>query len=165
MIATKSEILGLAVKIEREGRLFYSNLSKSIDDPTIRDFLKLMEKEEAAHEIHFKKLLETKDIFGWENDVNLKQLIKEKFQTDIFPPLEETLAQLPHFDGINNAFNFAIEAEKVSIEFYRLLSDACTDFEIKTQLALLEKAEREHLNIVEKLKIQLLDDVQRRSNS
>ena len=160
MIATKSEILGLAVKIEREGRLFYSNLSKSIDDPTIRDFLKLMEKEEAAHEIHFKKLLETKDIFGWENDVNLKQLIKEKFQTDIFPPLEETLAQLPHFDGINNAFNFAIEAEKVSIEFYRLLSDACTDFEIKTQLALLEKAEREHLNIVEKLKIQLLDNVQ-----
>ena len=160
MIATKSEILGLAVKIESEGRLFYSNLSKSIDDPTIRDFLKLMEKEEAAHEIHFKKLLETKDIFGWENDVNLKQLIKEKFQTDIFPPLEETLAQLPHFDGINNAFNFAIEAEKVSIEFYRLLGDACTDFEIKTQLALLEKAEREHLNIVEKLKIQLLDNVQ-----
>jgi len=165
MIATKSEILGLAVKIESEGRLFYSNLSKSIDDPTIRDFLKLMEKEEAAHEIHFKKLLETKDIFGWENDVNLKQLIKEKFQTDIFPPLEETLAQLPHFDGIEKAFNFAIEAEKVSIEFYRLLGDACTDFEIKTQLALLEKAEREHLNIVEKLKIQLLDDVQRRSNS
>jgi len=160
MIATKSEILGLAVKIESEGRLFYSNLSKSIDDPTIRDFLKLMEKEEAAHEIHFKKLLETKDIFGWENDVNLKQLIKEKFQTDIFPPLEETLAQLPHFDGIEKAFNFAIEAEKVSIEFYRLLGDACTDFEIKTQLALLEKAEREHLNIVEKLKIQLLDNVQ-----
>lgn len=160
MIATKSEILGLAVKIESEGRLFYSNLSKSIDDPTIRDFLKLMEKEEAAHEIHFKKLLETKDIFGWENDVNLKQLIKEKFQTDIFPPLEETLAQLPHFDGINNAFNFAIEAEKVSIEFYRLLGDACTDFEIKTQLALLEKAEREHLNIVETLKIQFLDNVQ-----
>ena len=160
MIATKSEILGLAVKIEREGRLFYSNLSKSIDDPTIRDFLKLMEKEEAAHEIHFKKLLETKDIFGWENDVNLKQLIKEKFQTDIFPPLEETLAQLPHFDGIEKAFNFAIEAEKVSIEFYRLLGDACTDFEIKTQLALLEKAEREHLNIVETLKIQFLDKVQ-----
>ena len=160
MIATKSEILGLAVKIEREGRLFYSNLSKSIDDPTIRDFLKLMEKEEAAHEIHFKKLLETKDIFGWENDVNLKQLIKEKFQTDIFPPLEETLAQLPHFDGIEKAFNFAIEAEKVSIEFYRLLGDACTDFEIKTQLALLEKAEREHLNIVETLKIQFLENVQ-----
>ena len=157
MIATKSEILGLAVKIEREGRLFYSKLSKSIDDPKVREFLKLMEKEEAAHEIHFKKLLETKDIFGWENDVNLKQLIKEKFQTDIFPPLEETLAQLPHFDGINNAFNFAIEAEKVSIDFYRLLGDACTDFEIKTQLALLEKAEREHLNVVETLKFRVLD--------
>ena len=157
MIATKSEILGLAVKIEREGRLFYSNLSKSIDDPTIRDFLKLMEKEEAAHEIHFKKLLETKDIFGWENDENLQQLIKEKFQTDIFPSLEETLTQLPSFEGIEKAFNFAIEAEKISVEFYRLLGDACTDFEIKTQLALLEKAEREHLNVVETLKFRVLD--------
>ena len=157
MIATKSEILGLAVKIEREGRLFYSKLSKSIDDPKVREFLKLMEKEEAAHEIHFKNLLETKDIFGWENDENLQQLIKEKFQTDIFPPLEETLAQLPHFDGIEKAFNFAIEAEKISVEFYRLLGDACTDFEIKTQLALLEKAEREHLNVVETLKFRVLD--------
>ena len=157
MIATKSEILGLAVKIEREGRLFYSKLSKSIDDPKVREFLKLMEKEEAAHEIHFKNLLETKDMFGWENDENLQQLIKEKFQTDIFPSLEETLAQLPRFEGIEKAFNFAIEAEKVAAEFYRMLGDACPDFEIKTHLALLEKAEREHCNVVETLKSRVLD--------
>ena len=157
MIATKSEILGLAVKIEREGRLFYSNLSKSIDDPTIRDFLKLMEKEEAAHEIHFKKLLETKDIFGWENDVNLKQLIKEKFQTDIFPPLEEILEKLPHFEGLEKAFDFAIEAENVSVEFYRILGNACNDFKLKTNLLLLEKAELEHCKVVETLKKRVLE--------
>ena len=156
MIATKSEILGLAVKIEREGRLFYSKLTKSIDDPKVREFLKLMEKEEAAHEIHFKNLLETKDIFGWENDENLQQLIKEKFQTDIFPPLEEVLTQLPRFEGIEKAFNFAIEAEKIAAEFYRMLGDACPDFKIKTHLALLEKAEREHCNVVETLKTRVL---------
>jgi rubrerythrin len=156
VIATNSEILELAVKIEREGMRFYSDLSKSVDDPKVKEFLKLMEKEEAAHEIHFKKMLETKDDLGWEDDENLKQLIKEKFQTDIFPPLEEILTELPRFEGIEKAFNFAIEAEKVTAEFYRMLGDACPDFKIKTHLALLEKAEREHCNVVETLKTRVL---------
>lgn len=157
MIATNSEIIELAVKIEREGMRFYSELSKSVDDPKVREFLKLMEKEEAAHEIHFKKMLETKDDLGWENDENLKKLVKEKFQTDIFPPLEEILSELPRFEGIEKAFNFAIEAEKVAAEFYRMLGDACTDFEIKSHIVLLEKAEREHCNVVETLKSRVLE--------
>ncbi|MBC8285458.1 MAG: ferritin family protein [Nitrospinae bacterium] len=157
MIATNSEILELAIKIEREGKRFYSELSQHVEDPKVQEFLNLMEKEEAAHEIHFKKMLETKEDLGWEDDEKLKQLVKEKFQTDIFPPLEETLTELPRFEGIEKAFNFAIEAEKVAAEFYRMLTDACTDFEIKTHLALLEKAEREHCNVVETLKTRVLE--------
>lgn len=157
MIATNSEILELAIKIEREGRRFYSELSQHVEDPKVQEFLKLMEKEEAAHEIHFKKMLETKEDLGWEKDENLKQLVKEKFQTDIFPPLEEILTELPRFEGIEKAFNFAIEAEKVAAEFYRILGDACTDFEIKTHIALLEKAELEHCNVVETLKTRVLE--------
>ena len=157
MITTNSEILELAVKIEREGMRFYSELSQHVDDPKVKEFLKLMEKEEAAHEIHFKKMLETKEDLGWENDENLKQLVKEKFQTDIFPPLEDTLAELPRFEGIEKAFNFAIEAEKVAAEFYRILGDASTDFEIKTHIALLEKAELEHCKVVETLKTRVLE--------
>ena len=55
----------------------------------------------------------------------------------------------------------AIEAEKVAAEFYRMLGDACTDFEVKTHLALLEKAEREHCNVVEILKTRVLDGLTR----
>ncbi|MEK9628315.1 MAG: hypothetical protein VW455_04795, partial [Nitrospinota bacterium] len=61
------------------------------------------------------------------------------------------------FEGIEKAFNFAIEAEKVAAEFYRMLGDACTDFEIKTHIILLEKAEREHCNVVETLKTRVLE--------
>ena len=157
MIATNSEILELAVKIEREGKRFYTELQQHVDDSKVREFLKLMEKEEAAHEIHFKKMLETDADLGWEQDEDLKQLITEKFQTDIFPPLEETLKELPRFEGLEKAFNFAIEAEKVATEFYRMLGDACTDVEIKTHLALLEKAELEHCNVVETLKTRVLE--------
>ena len=116
-----------------------------------------MAEEEAAHEIHFKKILENEVDFGWDKDEELKQLIEKNFQTDIFPPLEETLNQLPRFEGIEKAFNFAIEAENVSVEFYRLLGNACNDFDSKTNILLLEKAEREHCKVVETLKKRVLE--------
>ena len=156
MLTKNAEILELAVKIEREGKRFYYELSKNVDDPKVQEFLVLMEKEEAAHEIHFKNMLETKEDLGWEDDEDLKKLVQDKFQTDIFPSLDKIIAELPRFEGIEKAFNFAIEAEKVAAEFYRMLGDACTDFEIKTHLALLEKAEREHCNVVETLKTRVL---------
>ena len=121
MVITNSELLELSIKIEREGQRFYSQLIEHVDDLKVKEFLKLMVKEEAAHEIHFKKMLETESDFGWENDEGLKKLIEESFKTDIFPPLEETLSQLPRFEGLEKAFDFAIEAEYVAVEFYRIV--------------------------------------------
>lgn len=159
MVVTNSELLELSIKIEREGQRFYSQLAEHVDDPKVQEFLKLMVKEEAAHEIHFKKMLETEGDFGWENDEALKKLIAENFQTDIFPPLEETLSQLPRFEGLEKAFDFAIEAEQVATEFYRILGNACTDFELKTNMLLLEKAEMEHCKVVETLKKRVLENL------
>ena len=159
MIVTNSELLELSIKIEREGQRFYGELAKHVDDPKVHEFLNLMVKEEAAHETHFKKMLETESDMGWENDEDLKKLIEENFQTDIFPPLEETLSKLPRFEGIEKAFDFAIEAENVAVEFYRILGKACTDFELKTNMLLLEKAELEHCNVVETLKKRVLENL------
>lgn len=157
MVVTNSELLELSIKIEREGQRFYNELIEHVDDQKVKEFLKLMVKEEAAHEILFKKMLETENDLGWENDEDLKKLIEEKFQTDIFPPLEETLNQLPRFEGLEKAFDFAIEAENVAVEFYRILGKACTDFESKTNMLMLEKAELEHCNVVETLKKRVLE--------
>lgn len=159
MVVTNSELLELSIKIEREGQRFYAELAKNVDDPKVQEFLKLMVKEEAAHETHFKKLLETENDLGWENDENIKKLIEEKFQTDIFPSLEETLKELPRFEGLEKAFDFAIEAEKVATEFYRILGNACNDFELKTNMLLLEKAEIEHCKVVETLKKRVLENL------
>lgn len=157
MVVTNSELLQLSIKIEREGQRFYRELIKYVDDPKVQEFLKLMVKEEAAHETHFKKLLETENDHGWENDEDLKKLIEEKFQTDIFPSLEEIMSQVPRFEGLEKAFDFAIEAENVALEFYRILGKACTDFELKTNMLLLEKAEIEHCKVVETLKKRVLE--------
>jgi rubrerythrin len=157
MVVTNSELLELAVKIEREGQRFYAQLAKHVDDPKVQEFLNLMVKEEAAHETYFKKMLETDDDYGWESDEGLKKLIAENFQTDIFPSLDETLNELPRFEGIEKAFDFAIEAEQVATEFYRILGNACNDIELKTNMLMLEKAEMEHCSVVETLKKRVLE--------
>jgi rubrerythrin len=148
------ELLALSTKIEGEGKDFYTALATHIDDPEVKEFLLLMAREEASHEVQFRKLLDEKgdSQYGWENDPNLRGLISARFQTDIFPRVEEIFEQLPKFQGITKALNFAVDAEKISCEFYGLLQESCTDIETKTFMVLLEKVEQEHLERVELLR-------------
>jgi rubrerythrin len=154
MNISNKELLGLSTKIEGEGKAFYNGLANHIDDPEVKEFLLLMAREEASHEIQFQKLLDSKgdNQYGWENDSNLRGLIDTHFQTDIFPQIDEVFEQLPKFQGIMKAMDFAVEAEKISCEFYGLLQEACTDIETKTFMVLLEKVEQEHLERVESLR-------------
>ena len=148
------ELLGLSTKIEREGKIFYETLANHIDDPEVKEFLLLMAREEASHEVQFKKLLDEKgdNQYGWEKDPDLRNLIDTHFQTDIFPRVDEMFEQLPKFQGILKAMDFALEAEKISCEFYELLQESCNDIETKTFMVLLEKIEQEHLERIESLR-------------
>jgi len=154
MNISNKELLVLSTKIEGEGKTFYDGLADQIDDPEVKEFLLLMAREEANHEVQFRKLLDEKgdSHYGWENDPNLRNLINTHFQTDIFPRVDEIFEELPKFQGINKALNFAIEAEKISCEFYGLLQESCTDIETKTFMVMLEKIEQEHLERVELLR-------------
>lgn len=154
MKITNKELLRLSTKIEYEGKVFYTELSRHIENPEVKEFLLLMAKEESMHEIQFKKLLDDKgDLpYGWEESEALRDLIDTQFQTDIFPQVEEIFEQVPKFQGIKKAIDFAVEAEKVSSEFYGLMQEACTDIESKTLLVLLEKAEQEHLERIEMIR-------------
>jgi rubrerythrin len=159
MNITNKELLVLSAKIEGEGKDFYIALADHIHDPEVKEFLLLMAKEEANHEIQFKKLLDDKgdSQYGWENDENLRELINTHYQTDIFPQLDDVLVHLPGYQGIQKAIESALEAEKVSCEFYGLLQEACTDIESKTLLVMLEKVELEHLERVAKIRDRYLE--------
>jgi rubrerythrin len=154
MNVDNKELLALSTKIEGEGKDFYTALAGHIDDREVKEFLLLMAREEANHEIQFRKLLDEKgdDSYGWESDPNLRNLINTHFQTDIFPKVDEIFEQLPQFQGINKALDFAVDAEKISCEFYGLLQESCTDIETKTFMVMLEKIEQEHLERVELLR-------------
>ena len=154
MNITNQELLGISLKIERDGKRFYSELAEKITDKKVCEFFRLMAKEEALHENQFKQIIESNDIirFGWEEDLTLRNFIDKEFKADIFPPTKEVLNQLKKIGGINKALDLAMDAERIVGEFFRLLHNSCDDIEIKTLLTILEKAEREHLERVRSFK-------------
>lgn len=158
MVISNKELLGISIQIERDGRLFYTELSKHVEDPTVKEFLQVMANEEALHELQFKQMLEEKgeQIYGWENHQGLRDLMNKEFKTDIFPSIDEIMEQVPKFTGIEKALDFAVEAETVAGEFYGLLIQMCNNIEVKTLLVLLEKAEHEHLLKIRSLREELL---------
>ena len=161
MVISNKELLRISTKIEQDGRLFYAELAKLVDDPTVKDFLQVMAKEEIQHEIQFKKMLDDKgeQVYGWEENEGLRDMIDTQFQTDIFPPLDDIQDKTSQFRTIEKALDFAIEAEKVASEFYGLLRGMCNNIEVKTLLVLLEKAEYEHLERVLSLREEYLKKI------
>lgn len=160
MDITNQELLEISLKIENDGKKFYSELAEIVADPKVRDFFKLMSREEALHEKQFKRLIELKGLerVSWENNPTLREFIDREFQTDIFPPTKEIISQLPKIGGIQKALELAMDAERIVGEFFRLMHDSCEDIEIKTILTILEKAECEHLERVKSFKAQFLND-------
>lgn len=158
MKITNQELLEISLKIENDGKRFYGELADIVVDPKVRDFFRLMAREEALHEKQFKRLIELKERIGWENNPALRKFIDEEFQTDIFPPAKEIIGQLPKIGGIKRALEIAMDAERIVAEFFRLMHDSCEDIEIKTILTILEKAECEHLERVKSFKAKFLTD-------
>lgn len=153
MFISNEELLKASIQIEREGKFFYTELCGHIDDPAAKEFLRALATEEALHEEQFKKILKEKNdrAYGWENKQNLREFLDNKFKTDVFPPINKIMDQTSNLQGIGQALDFAVEAEKVSAEFYNLLGDACDEIDVKTKLVQLEKAEKEHLDRVKSL--------------
>jgi len=60
MNLNNEELLEISLKLERDGKRFYTELAKTVQDPVLNDFFKLMAREEAQHEKQFKNLLDSK---------------------------------------------------------------------------------------------------------
>ncbi|QPJ62592.1 MAG: ferritin family protein [Candidatus Nitronauta litoralis] len=150
---TDKEILDISLKIEREGQYFYEKLAELVPIPEIKDFLSHMAQEETRHERQFINLIAEKKgkDYGWDDNEELREAVEKLFQTDIFPDIDEWEREENPFPSVNEAIEFAIEAEMISMEFYRLLGEFCNNLEAKTVLAMLEKAEMEHLHYMKAL--------------
>jgi rubrerythrin len=156
------ELLEIIVKIEQEGQAFYKKLANHISDPMVKDYLLLMSKDEAQHENKIKNFLgEQEDRkYGWEDKPALREFVDAHLIQGLFPDLDEILKNLPEFEGIQKALNFALKAEEFAFEFYKILRQSCDDFETKTLMIEMESEEKAHCAYIQKL----IEDLKKESS-
>ncbi len=147
------ELLEFMVKIEQEGQAFYKKLSSHISDPMVKDYLLLMSKDEAQHEKKIKKFMEGQEDrkYGWEDNPALREFVDAHLIQGLFPDLDEILKNLPEYEGIQKALNFALKSEELAFEFYKILRQSCDDSETQILMIEMESEEKAHCAYIQKL--------------
>ena len=130
ILFSASEIVTMAVEIEKNGMAFYNALAARSKNEKAKEIYTLLAAEEVKHQVTFKKILKNlKELelsAAEEEEYNnyLGALTSSRvFRSDV--DLEELLAEA---DTEIGAINMAIDAEKDSILFYyELLGQAISE--------------------------------------
>jgi len=130
ILFSASEIVTMAVEIEKNGMVFYNALAARSKNEKAREIYTFLAAEEVRHQVTFKKMLkglkELELTASEEEEYNsyLGALTSSRvFRSDV--DIEELLAGA---DTEVDAINMAIDAEKDSILFYyELLGQAISE--------------------------------------
>ncbi|NIO49704.1 MAG: hypothetical protein GTN73_09770 [Candidatus Aminicenantes bacterium] len=138
-----AEVLGVAIKSEIEATEAYSRLHKKVKNEILRMKLNLLISEEKKH----RRILE--------------RLFSQRFPEEKLKiPAKSFLRPIEATKGIKfsvlDLFKLALEAEKMSEEFYREADEQAEDKESKRILGYLVRVERSHYFII-KSEIDMLD--------
>lgn len=133
------DILGMAVKTEIQGRKFYLSLAEKVRHPKVKKKIQSLADDEKRHERVmvdlYRKTLNRKP--GDLPDKGIPDIVKAISGMDI----NERSQLLQVVD-------LAIEAELVSVGFYRRGADLSQDWTMKRVFEQLEKEEDGHYNFL-----------------
>ncbi len=144
-----AEVFDIAVKIEENGKRFYDEAVKVIDDPEIKALFQDLGEQEVEHR---KKFLTLK-----------KELPKQATESTVFDPNNEMSAyvqvaadthvflksdfesKLKEVKDAKSALKMAMEFEKDSVIFFLTIQDATDGQKGKQFIGELVKEEQDHL--------------------
>ncbi len=158
ILFTASEVVTMAIEIEKNGMNFYNTMSARADRNETKELFTFLAGEEVVHKATFQKMLnhlknpELTASEGEEYNSYLRALTSSRvFKTDV--NVDELVA------GVRNdidAINMAIEAEKDSILFYYELQAQAFD-EDKEAIDRVIQEEKSHYAKLINLRGQLTD--------
>lgn len=153
MPVSNKELLDISVNMEQEAQAFYQDLASHISEPIVKNYLLLMAKDEAHHENQFKNILEGKEHykFGWEDCTALREMIDTRLKPGHLPKFEDLYEDLPGFESIQKALNFALIFEELAVEFYGAMREYCEDLETEVVLVVMESEEKSHRDYIQAL--------------
>jgi rubrerythrin len=144
---TLTEIIDLAIRIEKNGAKVYRKAGASVSDPSLASLLLWLTEEEANHEEWFNSLREGVD--QTEEDPRLEEMGKTVLQGilgDQAFSMEE--ADFSKIEDVKSLLELSVEFEKDTILFYQMLSAFLEDEKTQSQLNQIIEEENHHVDVL-----------------
>jgi rubrerythrin len=137
------DIIDIAFQIEQNGERVYRNAAGNIKDPSLRSILKWLADEEARHIKWFEALKTTVSDHGDfpEQEKMGKELLQDAVGAHSFT-LED--ADFSSMEKIEDLLGLAIEFEKDTAVFYKMLQPLIEDQKTLEQLHTVIQEEENH---------------------
>ncbi len=143
------EVFKIAVQIEENGKKFYEESQKSIDNAQVKKLFSELALQEVEHKKKFESIRAQLPVAStasnvWDPDNELDRYIKMMADQHVFVSDAGLKEQISKIGDTKDALKMAITFEKDSVIFFLSLEDA-TEKTDKELIKSLVKEEQEHL--------------------
>lgn len=151
MLFKSTEILRIAVQIEKNGESFYNAVKEKVHDPKAKELLEYLAKEESQHIVDFENIFknvsinESAESYTGEFEDYMNILLEDNIF--VKNTIDSVVANIKnHIDAIDTAIRF----EKDSLLFFNELKKIVSNIDTKNLDALISE---EHRHIVRLSKV------------
>ena len=152
-----SEVLRMAVEMEKNGKTFYDSVIRAVKDERTQGVFQFLSDEEVRHEKVFREMLEGVEPRRGESpydDTEMVLYFRSLIDRKIFPSEEEGESMKKDLDDPAVAIRIALSLEKDSILFYHELT-RITEEKDRAVVGRIIEEERDHIHRILKLKEEL----------
>ncbi len=156
------EVLDMALRIEENGKLFYSLAKDAAKTDKIKELFQFLYNEEVNHTRYFKAIIKDTDKDSAPNQ--LDPYLEEAYlylnalaDSEVFTSADDGAAFARKVGGEKDALDYAIKAEKDALLFYYELSNFIREKD-KSILDEIIKEEKDHLQKLTDIKNKLFID-------
>ena len=124
-----SEVITMAIEIEKNGLAFYNALAAKTDNAQSKELFTFLAGEEVRHKVTFQKMLDNlkKAELSASEEEEYNNYLKALTSSRVFNPNADVDAMLKEAGDEAGAVDMAIQAEKDSILFYYELLDQAVE--------------------------------------
>lgn len=152
-IFSASEVLEIAIQIEKNGREFYETLAKNTKNEERQRIFSFLAQEEGKHQRVFLKIKEGLEEYppqGLDADQYYKYM-NALASESVFTQKEKAKEIAKNAKSEEEAIDIGIQAEKDSIKFYTAIKKVVPEYEIKAVDEVIRN-EEEHLEKLQTIK-------------
>jgi rubrerythrin len=152
-----SEVLMMAVELEKKGYAFYESVVRAVKDKKARDVFQFLADEEVLHEKFFRTILkdvETKADVNPYDDIEMIHYFHSLIDRKIFPSEEEGAAMRKEIGDPAVAIRIALSLEKDAVLFFNELLNVTQKKDHDVINRIIDE-ERDHIRRILQLKDEL----------